>query len=186
MSKRASVASNSITEKPRRKNDWYATPRKAVEPLVAHLPEYASFCEPCAGDGALIRHIVELTDDSIWPKLWFDIEPKSADVYVGNALELNAEKLLGVDLIITNPPFKWDMLQPMLDHLPELKPTWLLLPFGYAANKRMAPYMKICRKVQPIGRVKWIEDSKHSSTEDHAWFLFDSDFTGTTKLYPRT
>jgi len=186
VSKRASVTSNNITEKPRRANDWYATPRKAVEPLVPHLPEYASFCEPCAGDGALIKHIVDLTDDAVWPRVWGDIEPKSPDVMYWDALKLTPDDVLGCDLVVTNPPFKWDLLKPMLDLFPTLKPTWLLLPFGYAANKRMAPYMKICRKVQPIGRVKWIEDSAATSTDDFGWYLFDSNFVGTTKLYQRT
>jgi len=62
MAKRAKVKSNNITEKPRRDRDWYATPSKAVEPLIAHLPEYGSFCEPCAGDGRLSIHIDRMTD----------------------------------------------------------------------------------------------------------------------------
>jgi hypothetical protein len=185
VSKRASVASNNIQEKPRRANDWYATPRKAVEPLIRHLPEYGTFCEPCAGDGALAKHIDDLTEGGVWPKVLLDIEPKSPSIAEWDALKLTDQDVLGCDYIITNPPFLWSILKPMLDLFPTLKPTWLLLPFGYAANKRMAPYMKICKKVQPIGRVKWIEDSKQSSTDDFAWYLFDSDFVGTTKLYAR-
>jgi hypothetical protein len=185
MSKRASVASNNIQEKPRRANDWYATPRKAVEPLIRHLPEYGTFCEPCAGDGALAKHIDDLTEGGVWARYQSDIEPKAEGIINLDALTLTADWLYPVDYLITNPPFLWSILKPMLDLFPTLKPTWLLLPFGYAANKRMAPYMKICKKVQPIGRVKWIEDSKQSSTDDFAWYLFDSDFVGTTKLYAR-
>lgn len=185
MSKRASVASNNIQEKPRRANDWYATPRKAVEPLIRHLPEYGTFCEPCAGDGALAKHIDDLTEGGFWAKHLFDISPSAMGITERDALTLTPDDLVDVDYLATNPPFLWSTLKPMLDLFPTLKPTWLLLPFGYAANKRMAPYMKICKKVQPIGRVKWIEDSKQSSTDDFCWMLFDSDFVGTTKLYAR-
>jgi hypothetical protein len=189
------VLGNSIKVVERRDKDKYYTPLKAVEPLIPHLPEYGSFAEPCCGNGSLIKHIESLTDGGVVCFYAGDISPDQDCISVGgaklptekkDALTLTYGDICSCDLIVTNSPFKWDTLQPMLDHLPKLKPTWLLLPFGYAANKRMAPYMKICRKVQPIGRVKWIEDSAASSTDDYMWALFDSDFTGTTKLYPRT
>ena len=37
--------------------DFYPTPYSAVEPLIAHLPEWYTFMEPCAGDGRLIDHL---------------------------------------------------------------------------------------------------------------------------------
>lgn len=194
MSKRASVSSNTIMALDRRDKDKYYTPVKAVVPLIPHLPEYGSFAEPCCGNGSLIKHIGSLTDGAMTCYYAGDISPDQDTILVSgitlptvtrDALTLTYGDIRGCDLIITNSPFQWDMLQPMLEMFPTLKPTWLLLPFGYSANKRMAPYMKICRKLQPIGRVKWIEDSKQSSTDDFGWFLFDSDFTGTTKLYPR-
>jgi hypothetical protein len=185
MAKRAKVKSNNIQEKPRRARDWYATPEKAVEPLIAHLPEYGTFCEPCAGDGRLSVHIESLTCDALWPRQQYDIEPQADGIVKKDALTLVSEDLFDIDLLITNPPFEWETLQQMLELFPTLKPTWLLLPFGYACNKRMAPYMDICKKVVPIGRVKWIEDSKQSSTDDFAWFLFDASHVAYTRLYPR-
>lgn len=185
MAKRSKVKSNNITEKPRRDRDYYATPERAVEPLIAHLPEYANFCEPCAGDGRLSKHIESLTCDALWPKLQFDIEPQADGIVKKDALTLTHYDISEVDLLITNPPFEWETLQKMLELFPTLKPTWLLLPFSYACNKRMAPYMDICKKVVPIGRVKWFEDSKQTSTDDFAWFLFDISHVGDTRLYPR-
>ena len=41
----------------RRKADFYPTPRAAVEDLIRHLHGICSFAEPCAVDGALIRHL---------------------------------------------------------------------------------------------------------------------------------
>jgi hypothetical protein len=185
MATRAKVKSNNITEKPRRDRDWYATPEKAVGALIRHLPDYGTFCEPCAGDGRLSIHIDKLSYGGWWAKEEFDIEPQINSITKKDALTLVPEDLFEVDLLITNPPFEWKTLQQMLELFPRLKPTWLLLPFGYACNKRMAPYMDICKKVVPIGRVKWIENSKQSSTDDFAWFLFDASYHEPTRLYPR-
>ena len=44
----------------RREADFYPTPRAAVAPLIPHLGGIRSFAEPCAGDGALVRHMEEL------------------------------------------------------------------------------------------------------------------------------
>ena len=41
----------------RRANDAYPTPIEAVRPLVPHLRGMHIFAEPCAGDGALVRHL---------------------------------------------------------------------------------------------------------------------------------
>ena len=41
----------------RRERDFYATPGSAVLPLVPHLraARVRRFCEPCAGEGDLVR-----------------------------------------------------------------------------------------------------------------------------------
>ena len=41
----------------RRKADFYPTPRAAVLPLIPYLRGVCKFAEPCAGDGALVRHL---------------------------------------------------------------------------------------------------------------------------------
>ena len=58
MSKRASVAGNNIKTVVRKERDFYATPQKAVEPLVNHIEGSSTFIEPCAGNGALIEPMV--------------------------------------------------------------------------------------------------------------------------------
>jgi len=42
----------------RREADFYPTPRAAVLPLIPYLRGIRTFAEPCAGDGALVRHLV--------------------------------------------------------------------------------------------------------------------------------
>ena len=41
----------------RREADFYPTPKAAVAPLIPHLRGIRTFAEPCAGDGALVRHL---------------------------------------------------------------------------------------------------------------------------------
>ena len=42
----------------RREADFYPTPRAAVLPLIPYLRAgIRTFAEPCAGDGALVRHL---------------------------------------------------------------------------------------------------------------------------------
>ena len=43
----------------RREADFYPTPRAAVVPLIPYLRCIRSFAEPCAGNGALVRHLEE-------------------------------------------------------------------------------------------------------------------------------
>ena len=41
----------------RLERDFYPTPFAAVPPLIPHLRGIRTFAEPCAGDGALVRHL---------------------------------------------------------------------------------------------------------------------------------
>jgi hypothetical protein len=43
----------------RREADFYPTPQAAVVPLIPYLRGIRTFAEPCAGDGALMRHLEE-------------------------------------------------------------------------------------------------------------------------------
>jgi len=85
---------------------------------------------------------------------------------------LSEHELGHCDVIITNPPFSRDVLLPMIDHFISLRPTWLLLPAGYMHNRYFAPYMEKCSLVVSIGRLRWFKDSKHTSTDDFAWYYF--------------
>ena len=65
--------------------DFYPTPIEAVRPLIPFLPKQGLFAEPCAGDGRLIRHIEELTDNKLLGYFMTDIEPMSDFVGDGDA-----------------------------------------------------------------------------------------------------
>lgn len=166
-----------------RPRDKYFTPKAAAEPLKNFLTQGFTFCEPCAGDGRLVRFLEE-TFDAIC-LLPIDIEPNADWILEKDAMELEEGDLDNCSLIITNPPFTWSVLKPLMDKWISLRPTILLLPADFIHNKRMSPYMKKCRLIQSIRRVKWIEGSKTAGVDNYVWAVFDKNFDGETVFLPR-
>lgn len=164
----------------RNERDFYPTPWAAVQPLLPHLTRGSGFIEPCAGDGALVRHLEEAGHVCFGA---FDIEPQHPRVQRADALTTDWSE--HVDCFITNPPFKWEVLHPLIEHLRTRQRTWLLLPWDMACNVRFAQHMDHCRAVVPVGRVKWIPDSPHSSAENFAWYCFMPGGQRDTTLYRR-
>ncbi len=150
----------------RNERDYYPTPLSAVLPLLPHLYTGTIFEEPCAGDGRLVDH---LESNGFSCSYSCDIEPQRADIAKFNALDI---KTTEADCFITNFPWEWKILQPLLDHLPNIAPTWSLLSADIMHNKRMIPYMKRCAKIASVGRVSWM-DNGTSGFDNCAWFLFD-------------
>lgn len=150
----------------RRERDFYPTPREAVLPLLPHLKPGTRYCEPCAGDGALIDHLRAAGHRcaSAW-----DIEPQREDIDQQDALH----RLIGnVDCFITNPPWDRRTLHPLIVHLSDQHPTWLLFDADWAHTRQAAPYLPRLRKIVAVGRVKWIPDSKFAGKDNCAWHLF--------------
>jgi hypothetical protein len=158
----------------RNPRDFYPTPRQAVEPLIDHLPyDDFDYVEPCAGDGRLVNHISELTEGQANCVFMSDIEPQVDAIYTANALEIYFEQEMA-DMCITNPPWERKFLHNFLDHWLDIMPTWILLDADWMHTKQSAVYMTYCKKVVSIGRVKWIEGSKHSGKDNCCWYLFDA------------
>ncbi len=168
----------------RRPRDFYETPKEAVLPLLPHLYDGISFAEPCAGGAKLTHHIEGLVKDSMcfWAS---DIEPQSDEIVVLDALDLEEKHLEFCEAIITNPPFEWKLLKPMMERWIALRPTILLLPSDFMHNQRFAPFLSQCWKIVSIGRVKWIEGSKMTSTENFAWYFFNNNNKQQTQFYGR-
>lgn len=167
----------------KRPRDFYPSPKKAVMPLVGHLPSHFWYAEPCAGDGILIEHLDTLFQATAFVSK--DIEPQADGIEVGNGLDLTEEELQFCDYIITNPPFTWSVLSPLMDKWISLKPTVLLLPADFMHNIRFSKYLNVCTKIVSIGRVKWIEGSKTGGVENYAWYFFDKDNKQRTQFYGR-
>lgn len=159
----------------RRPRDFYPTPEKGVLPLLQHLPNMASFAEPCSGGGDLIHHLIKHDHWCNWAS---DLQP-SPDYKLDDevavtmdALDLTSEHVKYCDYIITNPPWDRKVLHPMIDHFRKLRPTWLLLDADWAHTKQARSFLLYCEKIVSVGRLKWIPDSPHSGLDNCAWYLF--------------
>lgn len=152
--------------------DFYPTPAEAVVPLLPHIAPRTRFCEPCAGDGALVGHLTAA--GHVCASAW-DIEPRGPSIDRHDALN----RLIGnIDCFITNPPWRRDILHPLILHLTEQHPAWLLFDADWIHTRQATPYLWLLRKVVSVGRVKWIPDSRFTGKDNCAWHLFDREAEG--------
>jgi hypothetical protein len=162
--------------------DFYPTPMAAVVPLIPHLPAGASYVEPCAGDGTLVRHLERFEMECL---IACDVEPKDGFISQFDALKFQVPIGIGCDYIITNPPWDRKILHPMIEHFSAMRPTWLLFDADWVHTKQSAPFMPYLRKIVSVGRVKWIPDSKMTGKDNCAWYLFDQSSTGPVQFHGR-
>jgi hypothetical protein len=173
----------------KRARDFYPTPKEAVAPLIPFLPEYVTFIEPCAGDGRLVRHMMDLLGPDVECNGAYDIEyptdedgdllPLQWDVQIADALTLVEANVARADYIITNPPWSRDkasgyILHRMIEHFAELRPTWLLFDADWMHTKQAVPYIeKYLLSVVTVGRVSWAQNGT-SGKDNVAWYLFEA------------
>jgi len=149
--------------------DFYPTPYEATLPLADHLPKKPfSYCEPCAGDGRLVKWVNLHGGICTWAS---DIEPQADFVLKADALEIKPEP---AQFIITNPPWNRKILHPMIEHFTSIAPTWLLFDADWMHTKQSTQYLTKLKKVVSIGRVKWIEGSSSVGKDNCCWYLFDN------------
>lgn len=165
----------------RRERDFYHTPREAVLPLLPHLNAGTRFCEPCAGDGALVDH---LTAAGHICECAFDVEPQRPDIYRMDARANHSDG--APDCYITNPPWDRTILHEIIPNLARDLPTWLLFDADWLHTRQSVPFLPMLRKVVSVGRVKWIPDSKMTGKDNCAWYLFDARHEGETVFVGRT
>jgi len=157
-------------KKPRRERDFYGTidPDAIPESFIPFI-KGKSYADPMYGNGDLEDLLMEVAICK-WRS---DIRETVGSSRVMDALSLGKEDLYGVDIVLSNPPYDWKLLKPLLDHLPNLKPTWFLLPADHMHNKRMGPYMRKCAWVVSVGRLFWMEN-KVKGVDNYAWYEFRS------------
>jgi hypothetical protein len=163
----------------RKPRDFYPTPIEAVRPLLPHLFPNTYFDEPCAGNGALVEHLESFGHRCLGKS---DIEPQADHVEKIDAFDLC--KCAG-DNYISNPPWDRKILHPLIIHLSDLAPTWLLFDADWIHTQQSAPYMNRLRKIVSVGRVKWIPGSKMTGKDNCAWHLFDKPSSQPTQFHGR-
>lgn len=153
----------------RKPRDFYPTPYSAVVPLIKHLDKKGSwFAEPCAGDGALIDHLVSFGLKNYWAS---DIKPMRDDINEADALILTLP-IQRADCIITNPPWDRKILHPMIEHFSKhCNETWLLFDADWMHTKQAIPYLEYCEKIVSVGRVSW-EGNGVSGKDNCCWYKF--------------
>lgn len=165
----------------RRKNDLYETfdPR-AVAALLPHLAPGTRFVEPCAGRGVLMDQLVAAGHVCLGA---CDIDPGRADIAEADALTHRPSS--PPERFITNPPWTRALLHPMIVHLSDQAPTWLLFDADWKHTKQAALYLPRLKKVVSVGRLKWIPGSKHDGKDNCAWHLFDKPGNLAPEFYGR-
>ena len=165
----------------RKPRDFYRTPVEAVAPLIPYIADVQTFCEPCAGDGALIRSVSAIGLQCVSA---YDIEPNGVGIDMHDALLLEEHHLKGADTIITNPPWDRSILHPLIVQLSDLRPTWLLFDADWMHTKQSTQFLPRLRKIVSIGRVKWFD--KTAGKDNSCWYLFDKQSDpNATRFYGR-
>lgn len=156
--------------------DFYATPAKAVAPLIPYLRAAGikTFAEPCCGEGDLVGHLESYSLRCAY----------AGDIATGqDALAL--DDYGDSDSIVTNPPWSREVLHRLIPHFARIAPTWLLLDSDWAQTKQAVPFLPHCSDLLPIGRVGWFKESKHGNGKDNAaWYRFDVRHRAGPVLHP--
>lgn len=155
-----------------RPRDYWPTPPKAVQPLLAHLTPGTVFCEPCAGNGALMDVLTAAGHRCAWA---IDLEPQRSDIIPCDVFEW----LPDAPLYITNPPWSRPILHRMIDLFPQ---SWLLFDADWMHTKQAAPYLPRCREIISVGRVRWIADSAMDGKDNCCWYRFDQNWRDGPRL----
>jgi hypothetical protein len=154
----------------RKKLDFYPTPIEAVRPLIPHIPVGATFCEPCAGAGDLIRHLGVYGHKCLSA---FDVNPLADNIAQLDASWMREGDIGGADLIITNPPWDRPVLHQLIERAASFRPTWLLFDADWMHTAQASRHLEICVKIISVGRVKWVAGSDNTGMDNCCWYLFD-------------
>lgn len=161
---------------PRRPMDAYATPMKAVLPLLPFLrrDNILTFDEPCSGDGDLVDALRCHGLDCLY----------SGDIKHGfDALQVPKFR---ADAVITNPPWTRQLMHPLIWHFMRTAwQVWLLFDADWIHTQQATPLLRHCTDVVSAGRQKWIADSAHSAKDNCAWHRFFLDHTSGPKFHSR-
>lgn len=149
---------------------------RAVDKLIPHLRGIRTFAEPCAGEGYLVG---QLQAAGLVCAYEGDIET-GLDALVH---AFGDEAVF--DAIITNPPWRRDIMHAMILRFQEIAPTWLLFDADWAHTKQAGPFLDQCSHIVSVGRLKWIPGTKMTGKENTAWHRFHAQHVGGPRFIGR-
>jgi hypothetical protein len=153
--------------------DAYQSPIEAVRPLLPHLSPGTAFVEPCCGEGKLIAHLVGAGHTCVGR---YDLPCDARE---------HRYRLEAGDIFITNPPWKREVMHPIIVNLSDQADTWILLEWDWLATLQSGPFGARMRKIIPFGRLKWVPGTEHLGKQNHAWVLFSRPVLEPTIFIPR-
>ena len=104
-----------------------------------------------------------------------DIEPRAEGIAEIDVFDLLDSR--GADVFITNPPWDRKILHPLINHLSNMAPTWLLFDADWMHTRQSREYIKYCSMIVSVGRIKWFGNM--TGKDNCAWYLFDKETTST-------
>lgn len=168
-----------------RGDDLYETPAEATRALMAieRLPH--RIWEPACGPGAIVRVLRAAGHDVLATDLVdYTDRPDSEQDDAGLAWDF-LSPLEGItdNAIVTNPPYK--LAQAFIEQAIERAPlVCMLMRLQFLAGTRRAPILDklarvhvSARRLPMMHRDGW-RGPRTSSTQDHAWFVWDREHTG--------
>lgn len=176
---------NASTHQPaaRQADDFYATPRSAIEQLLNVEPFHGAIWEPACGDGAISRVLQERCHTVISTDL------VDRGFGRGGIDFLMEGRALG-EHVITNPPFK--LGTEFAKHALSIVPgkVAMLLKIGFLEGPTREALHKSLARVWVIRRrVTFLKDGKAFSRSNgkggihtYAWFVWDRRHTGPVSL----
>lgn len=166
------------------KGKYYTWDKRAGQALMPYMYDqytYHNCLEPCAGSGDLIEQMPWLN----WVRA-SDIEPTAEDIEQKDAFSYTQDDLFGIDYVVTNPDWDRKFLFPFIKHFAPMIHCWLLIDAPWLFNKGSGELIdQYLTDVVPIGRLKWIRDTKMSSKDDCIWARFSYDKTQPARFYGR-
>jgi hypothetical protein len=163
----------------RQPHDFYPTPAWVVHRLLeaVRLPA-GHWCDPCAGDGAILRAADVVRRDVIWtaieirPECEGDLEATGAIVVLGDALSCEWQfRPEPITVVITNPPYS--LAEPFLRRALTMAPmvAFLLRLDFLGSAKRCRLFHEAVPDVYPLpNRPSFVGGG--TDKYDYAWFVW--------------
>lgn len=167
------------------KDKYMTVDPRAVQVLIPFLKAEGikTFVEPCVGNYDL-ADTLEIAGFKLVRASDIEANVRTRDS-LRDCRTIDEEYVEGADAIITNPPWSRPVLHEVIKVFSELAPTWLLFDSGWAYTAQSSEYIKRCTDIVPIGRLRWIPDTKMQGKDDCAWYRFEKDKKGLTVFHGR-